>query len=258
MKGGKYIIVGADLGDEQNTITFDESGVGVIVAMADSLSPEGTVMATLTADPALAKVVGSGPLNVEAIGRLMVHMSENPSPSEAQKANYESVVKYAMTVLERPKDGKLDDADRAALLAETQVRIEFETRAAVENAADKNVRILVVPSDGTLAEGQSAAKQMDPHYQPPLSYDLDEFLMLSHLRDKVEKLLRDFDGSQVAGWECTHLPALLGHAEAWINENTYHHIDGAPDADDAFNQILDTPERAFHRAVGIYGTNMCR
>ena len=159
----------------------------------------------------------------------------NASLYEVQKANYESVVKYAMTVLELPKDGKLDDADRAALLSETQVRIEFETRAAVEIAADQNVRILVVPSDGTLAEGQSAAKQMDPHYQPPLSYDLDEFLMLSHLRDKVEKLLREVDGSQVEGWECTHLPALLGHAEAWINENTCHHIDGEPDEDDAFN-----------------------
>lgn len=258
MTKAKYIIVGADVGDAQNRIDFDENGTGVITALAGSFSDEGTEMARLNPDTHLAEVVGNGPLTVESIGRLMVHISENRSPSDAELGNYKKIVGYSLLVLERPRQGKLSRDDKAAILANTEVEIEFEKRNPVQGAPDKNIRVLVVPADGTLLEGQTATSSMAPPYLPPLSYELDTILMLSYLRTRVSELLTAFDGSQVPDWETTLLPALLEHAASWIDENTYNQVGGQPDPDDEFNKILDAPVRAYHRAVGIYGTNMCR
>lgn len=258
MTEASYIIVGADVGDALNRIDFGKDGIGVITSLAGSFPGEGNEMARLEPDTQLAAVIGNGPLTVESIGRLMVHMSENRSPSDAQLMNYQKIVGYSLMVLERPKRGKLSEADKATLLASTEIAIEFESREAMQGVSDKNIRVLVVPADGTLLEGQTATSAMEPPYLPPLSYELDTILMLSFLRKRVSKMLTEFDGSQIAEWETNILPALLRHSETWINENTYNLVNGQSDPNDEFNKILDAPVRAYHRAVGIYGTNMCR
>ncbi|MDK8871780.1 MULTISPECIES: hypothetical protein [Paracoccus] len=213
-----------------------------------------------------AKKGGDGePLNVEYIGRLMVDLSQR-GKSGVPKAELDALeerIKRALVVQDfSAHDGTapLSDAEREAILDATTVRIEFESRRRGSKKPDRNTRILVVPSDETLAiaDAMLRAQGEAEGFRPPLSYELDRALMLAGMQTEIMEMVREFAARAEPGWTPALQTALEAHVEQAIRERSrFKDASGRP-ARDVKNEIMSSPLRAFHRSVGIYATNMCR
>lgn len=259
MTNATYIVVGTEVGEALNTIKFQANGESAITATGnDGVNAPGTIMVSLKADEDLAKVVGDGALTVETIGRMMVHLSELSAVNPVHKKKCEQIVKHALAVHERPDQGLLSDAKKADLLLQIEVELEFESRTTQASGTDKNLRKLVISVDGTLLTGQMANQGAPIPFKPPLTYELDEKLMIAHFQPKFREMLEAFDGTATPGWSEQILQTLLTHSDTWVKGQAYDMSNGQPDPNSVHNQILNEPVRAFHRGVGIYGTNMCR
>lgn len=205
------------------------------------------------------------PLNVEFIGRLMVKLSKlgrrGLPPAELEKL--EEQVRHALMVLDfSVHDGgaALSDAERAEILDNTEVRIEFERRSHRQNKSDRNTRILVVPSDQTLeiTDALLQAQGSAQGFRPPLSYELDRALMLASMADDILQMTREFATKQHPGWTQALQDALEQHMAEAIAARGVFNDGGGGAADDVKNEIMNSPLKAFYRSVGIYATNMCR
>ena len=253
MPDKNYVVVGAPVDQPRCVLVVPDVGTPEIQDL------DGNTLTQLHPDPSLAAVLGSGPLTVESIGKLMVHMSEHPDVSDEIAENRVKIVKAALAFL--PKQGQFSDAQRDAILEATEVQIVYETREKVQGT-DRNVRILVVPSDHTLAAGEAEILQglTGPEGDPPLAYPLDRYLMLSARRQQIEAIIRGyFQKPGVSDDVLAIEDDLIAYVDAEIeNAILTKTPSGDVDPDDIKNQILTTPVRAFHRAVGIYATNMCR
>lgn len=236
----KYIIVGTEVDQPQAW-----------------LHPDGTITADKGAD--------GEPLNVEFIGRLMVDLSQR-GPSGVTKDQLKALeeqVRQALIVQDfstQSGGASLSDADRAAILNGTRVRILFESRRRGRSKPDRNTRVLVVPSDETLGitDALLRAQGHADGFRPPLSYELDRALMLASMKSEILEMVREFAANPPPGWTTALQAALEQHIEATIRDrSTFKDGNGQP-ADDIKNQIMASPLRAFHRSVGIYATNMCR
>jgi hypothetical protein len=204
------------------------------------------------------------PLNVEFIGRLMVRLSSlgpgNLPPAELDRL--EEQIRHALTVQDfsvQNGGAALTDAERAEILENTEVRIEFERRRR-QKKADRNTRILVVPSDETL---EITAKLLTDKgkadgFRPPLSYELDRALMLASLKDDILQMIREFTAKGHPDWTQSLRDALEAHMAETLAGRGVFADGGGGAADDVKNEIMKSPLRAFHRSVGIYATNMCR
>ena len=140
------------------------------------------------------------------------------------------------------------------------MRIEFEKRQHFSGVADRNSRILVVPSDETLeiTDALLKARGEATGFRPPLSYEMDRALMLASLQPEIIEIMREFALKAVPGWTSQMQDALESHVtEAIAERGVFKDADGTP-ADDVKNEIMKSPLRAFYRSVGIYATNMCR
>ena len=131
MTGNKYIIIGAEV-DQAEAFLHDDGSI------TDKKGADGV------------------PLNVEFIGRLMVELSQRGKSGvpRAELEAHEDRVRRALVVQDfstQSGGAALSDAEREAILAGTTVRIEFESRRRGSKKPDRNTRILVVPSDETLA-----------------------------------------------------------------------------------------------------------
>lgn len=205
------------------------------------------------------------PLNVEFIGKLMVRLSSLGAgglPS-AELNRLEEQIRHALMVQDfsvQTGDAALTDAERAEILENTKVRIEFEKRRQTRNKPDKNIRILVVPSDETLeiAENLLKDQQASTGFRPPLSYELDRALMLASLKDEILQMIREFTAKEHPDWTPSLREALELHMVETLAGRGVFTDGGGGAADDVKNEIMKSPLRAFHRSVGIYATNMCR
>lgn len=240
MTGTKYIIVGTEV---DQPLAW--------------LHKDGTITAKKGSD--------GEPLNVEFIGRLMVELSARGKKgvTTAELDALEEQVRHALIVQDfstQSGSATLSDAERDEILASTKVRIEFEDRRPRKTKADKNTRILVVPSDETLgvtdailrAEGKAQG------FRPPLSYELDHALMLASMKTEILEMVREFAGKQEPGWTSALQAALESHVEQAIDQRSIFKDGSGRPAKDIKNDIMASPLRAFHRSVGIYATNMCR
>lgn len=237
----QYVIVGAEVDQTERW-----------------LLPDGTI--------ADQPAPGAIPLNVEFIGRLMVELSirgkAQLSRQELDRAQEQ--VRAALMVQDfSALDGSagLTDAERAAILERTTVRIEFESRRRYANSPDRNSRILVVPSDKTLEITQEMLERQGKAegFRPPLSYELDKSLMLASLKSEILAMVREFAGKAPPDkWTPELQAALETHMAEAVAERSVFKDGGGLPADDVKNEIMTSPMRAFHRSVGIYATNMCR
>jgi hypothetical protein len=229
-----YIIVGAEVGEESYYIDA-----------ANDIHPK--------------VAPGRVPLNVEYIGSLMVRLSElGPGGvSAVEKKALEEAVKHALQVREAPGVGgaMMSSDDKARILKETTVHIVFENRTDTAGQTDVNTRILVVPADGTLQRKaeELGGKPTVPGFDPPLSYELDQKLMVASKADDVMSSVESFATVGAPGWTPALQTALEAHVAAKLQELSQ--FVGAPTSK---GDILSQPVRAFHRSVGIYATNMCR
>lgn len=233
-----YIIVGAEVDETPNF-----------------LLPDGTISPV--------KVAGAVPLNVEFIGELMVQLSKRRKAgvSDAELAVFAAQVKSALCVKEiDPINGpRLTPPEISEILRGTTVSILFEERQAAEGQPDRNVRLLVVPSDKTLEITEAGLAEADaPGFPPPLSYDLDRRLRLANLAEDFIGIIAKFEPSEPAGWTRALQDELEAHVRKEIDDIVITKDAAGNPTDDVLNEIIASPRRAFHRSVGIYSTNMCR
>jgi len=219
----EYIIVGRDVGEAK----FHLVGDNIIAA---SENPGGT------------------PLDVIYIGKLIGEMSERTGDNRTATDDEIKLMRMCMRAESIPP-GELDEMTENALVKNTDIQVIFETREPGDCIhEDKNTRVLVVPSDGTLKAGldQLEMPVVGKPFQPPLTYPIDENLMLSWMLDGIiEKIVGvaspdDFEGMN---WH-----QIRKHFADEIEAQLIKEAD-----EDKVSQIS-----AFHRAVGIYVTNMCR
>lgn len=199
------------------------------------------------------------PLTVEFIGRTMVELSEG---ERLQKGTPEydrmaGLLKHAMTV--RPPTGHdPSDPELDRIWENTTIVIDYDERVSTQGQTDTNVRKLVVPVKETLAfrEDEIAAMDNKPGFEPPLSYELDRRLMKAHFGSLFHDILDDARDSNNAPLS-DDVKQALGKL---IDERLGSMEDLANSADPAKQNmyaILNSPVSAFHRAVGIYITEMC-
>lgn len=237
-----YIIVGRRLDDDNIKYLYGE---GTEVETIDTVAEKDGVPGV--------------PLTVEFIGRKMVELSEGPRLIEGTP-EYErmtTLLKEAMTV--RPPTGHdPSDPELERIWDNTRIVIDYDERVVEEGKTDANTRKLVVPVKDTLAfrEDEIASMTPEPGFEPPLSYELDRRLMKAHFgsifRDIVEDAL-DGSGAPLSDDVKDGLISL-------IDERLGSFDDLANSQDPAKQNmlaVLNSPVSAFHRAVGIYITEMC-
>lgn len=219
----EYIIVGRDIGEAK----FHLVGGNIIAAEKDP---------------------GGMPLDVVYIGKVIAEMSEREGVGRVTSAGEKELVRHCMRVDSIPP-GQLSAAEEDTILANTSVEILFETRTAGKILQeDQNTRILVVPADGTLKAGLDGLEMpaVDKPFEPPLTYPIDKDLMLGWMQESiVEVVVNVGEPADPSGMD-------------W-HEIRKHFAD---EIEKRLDQMMaeDQPSQiaAYHRAVGIYVTNMCR
>ncbi len=218
-----YIIVGRDVGEAKFHLVGDN-----ILPAADN--PGGT------------------PLDVIFIGKLIGEMSERTGDDRKASEEELKLMRLCLRADSMPA-GLFDEMTEEALLDRTEVQVKFETRTPGDCIhEDKNVRIIVVPADGTLKTGleQLEMPVVGKPFQPPLTYPVDENLMLSWMLDGIiEKVVAVESPEDLSNMSWHQIRKHF--ADAIETELTKQANE------DTVGQIS-----AFHRAVGIYMTNLCR
>ncbi len=202
---------------------------------------------------------GAIPLTAEFIGKEIIDLSEN-GPIDKADPRYAAAVrriKYALAVVPPPGHNPADPKLQR-ILENTQVNLEWETRTS-DGQDDINVRTFVVPVPDTLAEKRRELTRIvkEPGFEPPLTYFLDVLMMKAYLAGEINGIienLADDSGTPLPGkWQDLlkdKINDVLGSYEEMAEE-----AEGVAQEQDA--NVLTDPVSAFHRAVGIYITNMC-
>ena len=218
-----YIIVGRDIGEAKYHLVGDN-----ILPAADN--PGGT------------------PLDVVYVGKLMGEMSERTG--EDRKASEEEINRMRLCMrAESLPPGQFDEMTEEALIDKTEVKVVFDTRTPGDCIhEDTNTRIIVVPADGTLKTGldQLEMPVVGKPFQPPLTYPVDENLMLSWMLDGIIEQVVSVESPEDLDGMSWH--QIRKHFADEIEAQLIKQAE-----EDKISQIA-----AFHRAVGIYMTNMCR
>jgi len=218
-----YIIVGRDVGEAK----YHFVGGNVLPAQDN---PGGT------------------PLDVVYIGKLIGEMSERTGENRVASEEEIKLMRHCMRAESLPA-GELDELTENTLIENTEILVQFETRTAGSCIhEDKNTRVLVVPSDGTLKTGleQLEMPADGKPFEPPLTYPIDKNLMLSWMLDGIIEQVVNVESPE-------DLKNMTWHQvrKHFADEIEVQLIKQAEE--DKLKQIA-----AFHRAVGIYVTNMCR
>lgn len=219
----EYIIVGRDVGEAKFHIVG-----GNILAAEDN--PGGT------------------PLDVVYIGKLIGEMSERTGADRVASEDEIKLMRLCMRAESLPA-GELDEKAEDALIENTEITVMFESRSPGDCILDdKNTRVLVVPSDGTLKTGleQLEMPVVGKPFEPPLTYPIDKNLMLSWMLDGIIEQVVNVESPEDLEGMSWH--QIRKHFADEIEAQLIKEAD-----EDKVSQIA-----AFHRAVGIYVTNMCR
>ena len=218
-----YIIVGRDIGEAK----FHIVGGNILPAQDN---PGGT------------------PLDVVYIGKLIGEMSERTGENRVASEAEIKLMRLCLRADSLPA-GELDELTENTLIENTEILVQFETRTKGDCIhEDKNTRVLVVPSDGTLKTGleQLEMPAVGKPFEPPLTYPVDKNLMLSWMLDGIIEKVVNVQSPED------------------LDNMTWHQV-RKHFADEIEAQLIKQAEEdkvkqiaAFHRAVGIYVTNMCR
>ncbi len=220
---------------------------------------------SVTTDPAKAGAAGRA-LDVEFIGKTVVELSRR-GPLDENSLEYQKVaevLRQAMAILPMDSTHDLNDPEIERIHDNIQVKLVWDQRVKKTDEADANTRTLVVPVQDTLAEREDyfSTQINQPGFEPPLTYTLDQ-LMIKHFFDRI--LDEAMNEAQTAG---TDLPDAAKQAiktrvnAQWSQKTSIFEDLGSEDEEEdptrkSMARILTSPVSAFHRAVGIYITNMC-
>lgn len=223
MTSNEYIIVGRDVGEAK----FHLVGDNIIAA---DQNPGGT------------------PLDVVFIGKLIGEMSERTRKKRKASKKEKKLIKLSMRADSIPP-GMLSEAQEDEILDNTKIKVRFEKRKPGKTISDdKNTRVMVVPADGTLKAGLDELQMpaIGKPFEPPLTYPIDKNLMLAWMQDAIIEVVVNVDAPEDVADMNWH--QIRKHFADEIEARLSKIAD-----EDKVGQIA-----AFHRAVGIYVTNMCR
>ena len=153
------------------------------------------------------------------------------------------------------QDPKLEE-----ILKNTEVKLVWEERKTV-GGEDQNLRTFVVPVPDTLARKRAelTGEPKEEGFEPPLTYFLDVILMKAHLHKVINEILDglvDDHGNPFTlpdGWREAFDDRFTEELGSY--EELFQQASNPAEERDA--NVLTDPVSAFHRAVGIYITNMC-
>lgn len=219
----EYIIVGRDVGEAKYHL------------VGDNIMPANE-------NP------GGQPLDVIFIGKLIAKMSERTKKNRKASKKEKKLIRLCMRADSLPA-GNLSATEEKDIIDNTKIKVRFEKRKSGDRIdEDKNTRILVVPSDGTLKKGLDELQMpvVGKPFEPPLTYPVDKNLMLSWmLNGIIEQIVNVESPSDLDGMNWHQVRKHFADSiEAQLIKQA---------EEDKVSQI-----EAFHRAVGIYVTNMCR
>lgn len=219
----EYIIVGRDVGEAKYHLVGDN-------IIAAETNPGGT------------------PLDVIYIGQLIAKMSERTGAARAASDEELKLMRLCMRAESVPA-GLLKESEANLIVENTEIKVIFETRTAGDCIhEDTNTRVLVVPSDGTLKAGLEELEMpvVGKPFEPPLTYPVDKNLMLSWMLEGIIEQVVNVESPE--GLEGMNWHQIRKHFADEIEAQLIKEAN-----EDKVSQI-----EAFHRAVGIYVTNMCR
>lgn len=219
----------------------------------------------INTDPTKEGVPGEA-LDVEFIGRTVVELSRG-GPLDEDTTAYKCAaeqLRQAMAVVPMDQMHDLNDPAITKTHDKFQLRLQWDERRSDTDGVDVNSRTLVIPVQNTLAERAAyfSTQANQPGYEPPLTYTLDH-LMVKHFYDGLlDKALGDV---QAAGAELSDetKDAIKAKVNAnWAASTALDNDLGSEEEEKdptrkSMARILSSPLSAFHRAVGIYITNMC-
>jgi hypothetical protein len=218
-----YIIIGRDVGEAKYHMVGDN-------IIAAEQNPGGT------------------PLDVIYIGKLIGEMSERRGADRKASDEELKLMRMCMRADSVPP-GLLKDSEADLIVDNTEIKVIFETRAAGDCIhEDSNTRVIVVPSDGTLKAGLEEMEMPGDGkpFSPPLTYPIDENLMLAYMLEGIVEQVVNVESPE--GLDDMNWHQIRKHFADEIEAQLTKKAN-----EDKVSQI-----EAFHRAVGIYMTNMCR
>ncbi|MBM1691602.1 hypothetical protein [Sulfitobacter geojensis] len=200
-------------------------------------------------------------LNVEYIGKKIVELSQK-DPLQKGSSEYRretEIIRNALVIVE-PDNFVSPAAELKAMLDNVTVELEYDTRVeGAGNAADTNIRKLVIPSRGSFDYRQKYFKDEAPNpgFKPPLTYTLDQQMMKLFFRKLIAEVLGDYRDENDNPLPVETREGLTKQ----IDKKLGNYDEIVADAEDATEKsmanVLTNPLSAFYRAVGIYTTNMC-
>lgn len=245
MSNKKYAVVASEVNAPRSEISYNGD-----IPTINYFNRPPDEAEKLKPDPDLKNILPAGQLNAESVGQLLVEMSENPSIAQNPDllGNREAVVRACLDVAEI--NDSLTTQQKEDILRNTSVSIAFEERER-SGSIDKNTRIVVVPADETLLAKRTAIEnEQDSNPRPPLTYELDERIMLNFLEKFVIDTLNGFFNSANEH----DIPEKTQKALVrFVKKAIKDKVEDVSGAD-----VVKKPVRVFHRSVGIYATNMCR
>ena len=199
------------------------------------------------------------PLTVDFIGAKMVELSQNPV--RYGEAGYDEIIAQikAALVVKAPGGTPLDPAEAEGILANLTVKLDYDTRQSRDGQPDENTRTFVVPVANTLKARADALAAIagGQGFQPPLTYFLDLVLMTAFFREQIATAIGEVNQANPGA----ALDDVVVELMDAINDKLGDIGAGGQAATGVAalkeQEILNTPVTAFHRAVGIYITNMC-
>ncbi|OIQ35803.1 MAG: hypothetical protein BM559_01445 [Roseobacter sp. MedPE-SWchi] len=229
---------------------------------AKYLHSDGDINADPTKDGAPGKA-----LDVEFIGKTVVELSRGGPLDEDTPAYQEAteLLRQSMAVVPMDQMHDLNDPMITKIHDKFRLRLQWDERSPdAEDGVDVNTRTLVIPVQDTLAEREAyfSSQANQPGYEPPLTYTLD-LLMMKHFYDGLlDKALSEVQTAGVALTDETKAAIKAQVNANWADSTAINNdLSSEEEEEDptrkSMARILSSPVSAFHRAVGIYITNMC-
>lgn len=198
------------------------------------------------------------PLTVEFIGKKMVELAENPVAAGSAEYNRAVELIKAAMIVKGPEGHNPSDPELVKILDEMVLELGFDERVRHNGQTDKNTRTLVVPVSEALRHRQQqfAALESVPGFVPPLTYVLDRQLMKANFLEQIQQAVAEFRDTEGDALSDDDQIGILNA----INLKLGSLDDQVADSDPMkryMENVLNEPVAAFHRAVGIYITEMC-
>lgn len=212
---------------------------------------------SIDTNPKKGGVLGK-PLTVEFIGEKMVELAENPVKAGSAEYNRAAELIKAAMIVRGPEGHNPSDIELVKILDEMVLELAFDERIRHDGQTDKNTRILVVPVSEALKHRQQqfAALGSAPGFVPPLTYILDRQLMKANFLNQIQQAVADFRDVEGESLSDDVQMGLLNAIDLKLGSLDDQVADGDP-MKQYMENVLNEPVAAFHRAVGIYITEMC-